>query len=143
MAPLTAAQPAAGAGALPERPLRVQRAGVGGIRRYGIRENRPPRAGHARDGGVVADRRALDWRTRARSRGSRRVAVLPSGGEMGGVDVSGRESRDGAAGRTVNAAYLGVASLRGPSANVIVPSTTTFPSTRATPRKTPMRLRSR
>ena len=64
------------------------------------RRSRKParRARHARHGGLVTHRRAMDRRDGARAGAARRVALLPPGCEVGGVDVARREDRDGAAG---------------------------------------------
>ena len=72
------------------------------------------------------------------------VRYYQPGREVGGVGLAGREGRDGAARHSLTGGAERTRSRScGPSANVIVPSTTTLPSTRATPCRTPIRLRSR
>ena len=70
------------------------------------------------------------------------VSLLQPGRALGGLGLKRDEDRERAAGVEVTG-YAGILPSRGPSANVIVPSTTILPSTRASPARTPMRLRRR
>ena len=100
---------------------------------------------------VVRDRRAMDRRVDSRARGPRYVEILRPRCETADLVIACGEDPGRAADSEVTAPRQaravspasGAASLRGPSANVIVPSTATLPSTRAIPRSTPTRLRRR
>ena len=89
----------------------------------------------------VGGREVETVRTRPASWRTRRPVQEPVGRP---VDRASRLIRrfTGVAGSPVDPSSS-PASLRRPSANVIVPSTTTLPSTRAMPRSRPIRLRSR
>ena len=119
---------------------------VSRVRAHGARRTR-----HARHGVLVRDRRAMDRRVDPRARGPGYVEILRPRCKTADLVVACGEDPGRAADSEVTAPRQaravspasGAASLRGPSANVIVPSTATLPSTRAMPRSTPTRLRRR
>ena len=137
-------------------------AGVGGVCLCRVCRRGTRRTRHALDGRRAQMQGRMGGRDGDRARGVRRVAVSESRGEMGSVGVACGENRTG--GRRRQGSSVGAHCVRPtqaelnvrptshhisggvprcPSANVIVPSTTTLPSTVATPRSWPIRLRRR
>ena len=121
----------------------LQRPDVRCLRRCGLCEDRTLRTRHTRDCGRYGCGRAVDRRGRPGASGAGCLAILSSGVEGCSLAFARREDRDGCAGVEIKRCSYGSELCAGPSANVMVPSQTTFPSTRAMPRSRPIRLRSR